>query len=1108
MKNISIIYKISILLLIITLVPLAIISFLIVSDLPVLKDRIENASQSLSKESDSHFQNVGDIAIKNSKDTLDAQSEKIIRIRLLEISKQISEFLRSAQEDTLLLARQNQDTQIYLTFVNTKKKAVWFNTDTYDMLPVYSEVSFIGTDGVERIKIRNGSIRNDYVDLSNDRNLEFKARATPDGPVINYFKEGMKLKEGEIYESHIEGRILNITEAHAGNKNPTGKYAHGVQRFVTPVYRNGEKIGILMVGLDSIHILEYMQHIRPLDYERLPLTDLLSGDYLALLDDEGWLLHPKQYFSKGYDKNGELVPPISEDNFEEYNRSGLSPMHIPGSKILWGKSGDEYMKRIMNSLYITGEDGFFSEQVLEGKTKVTVWVPITYGREYGDRAVNMKRGYGFLFASSEWPVFYQSSAVLGDLIKNESDNLSNELKETTRVLSANIDESVQRIFNRIPYILILIITMTLIFVGAGIYLIVRPLRMVTAGAKAIGEGCLDCRINIASKDEMGELANSFNNMAYELQNKSSEMKKKTQELTALYTVAKTLSRSLDLDKILRDTLKTVLQIMGAQGGGIYLVEEDGRYLNLKVHVGLSPKFIEVVKKIEFGTGISGEAAKLKKPVSMEISGYPTSYLVPLLQEEMVKSLASAPLLYKEKILGAINIIYRRPYSFSQEELDLFGSIASELGVAIENSRLFSELERHNKMLDTLYAIESVVSRSLDLEEIFNVALSKALEVTETEAGTLYSLDGDILRLEAFSGLSTEFKENALFRKMGEGIPGIAAQLEKPITIDISQFPSPGLLPYIEKEGLVSFIGTPLMSKGKVVGAMSLGTSKKRIFTKEDLDLLFSIGNVIGIAAENARLYKESRENLQKLQKAYQELQTLDKMKDDLISNVSHELKTPLISIKGYGELLYDEKLGGLSEEQKKSLEAIIRNADRLTRLINSILFISKLQAGKIEFKFESLDMKEILKMCVDDFKRIMDKKQIQLEIDIPEIPHILGDKDRFIEVITNLLENAIKFTPDRGNISIKAQCEEEFVHIIVSDNGIGISTEILPKLFTRFYQVDASTARKFGGTGLGLYITKNIIDAFKGKIWIESEVGKGTTVHVLLPVSKNNIKIK
>ena len=307
-----------------------------------------------------------------------------------------------------------------------------------------------------------------------------------------------------------------------------------------------------------------------------------------------------------------------------------------------------------------------------------------------------------------------------------------------------------------------------------------------------------------------------------------------------------------------------------------------------------------------------------------------------------------------------------------------------------------------------------------------------------------------------------------------------------------------------KEGLVSFIGTPLMSKGKVVGALSLGTKKKRIFTQDDLDLLFSIGNVIGIAVENARLYKESKENLKKLQRAYEELQTLDKMKDEFIANVSHELKTPLISIKGYGELLYDEKLDGLSDKQKKSLEVILRNADRLTRLINSILLISMLKAGKIEFHFEPLDLDEIVQICVGDFKSMMDKKQIIFEKDIPAISKVKGDKDRFIEVINNLLDNAIKFTSEGGKVSIKAWDEAENVHITVSDNGIGIPADIIPKLFTRFYQLDASTARKYGGTGLGLHITKNIIDAFGGKIWIESEVGKGTTVHILLPIAKGD----
>ncbi len=207
-------------------------------------------------------------------------------------------------------------------------------------------------------------------------------------------------------------------------------------------------------------------------------------------------------------------------------------------------------------------------------------------------------------------------------------------------------------------------------------------------------------------------------------------------------------------------------------------------------------------------------------------------------------------------------------------------------------------------------------------------------------------------------------------------------------------------------------------------------------------------------------------------------------------------------------MLYDEKLGRLSDKQKTSLEAIIRNADRLTRLINSILFISNLQAKKIEFHFEPLDLDEIVSMCLSDFKTMMNKKKITVEKDIPDISRVCGDKDRFIEVIINLLDNAVKFTMEGGRLSIRARNEGENVHLTVSDTGIGIPEDIIPKLFTRFYQLDASTARKYGGAGLGLYISKNIIDAFRGKIWIESEVGKGTTVHVLLPIAKESDKIK
>ncbi len=1104
MKRISVIYKISLLVLIIVLIPLVIMSSYILSDFPVLKKQINNATDSLQYESNLSFQKVKEIAIKNSEDTLDAQSDKLIRIRMIEISKQISEFLRGVEDDAIFLSTLPQDEQTYIGFVNSKRKAVWFNSDNYEMLPVYSELSFIGIDGLERVKIKNGSISKDLLDLSKDANLEFKSRVAPDAPVTNYYKEGMKLKKGEIYVSHIEGRILNITEAHAGNRNPFGKYAHGVQRFVTPVYRDGEKIGILMLGLDSIHVLEYMQHIRPLDYDRLPLTDLLSGDYLAFLDNEGWLLHPKQYFSKGYDKNGELVPPVNESNFQEYNTSGLFPMHIPSSKILWGKSGDEYMKRIMNSLYVTGEGDFFSEQMLEGKTKVAVWVPVTYGREFGDKSVNMERGYGFLFASSELPVFYQSSTDMGRLIGNQSEILANNLKEVTVIATGNIDESARQILNKIPFILMLIMVMLVGFGLAGTYLIIRPLRSVTEGARVLGEGKLEHRIDVASEDEMGELAASFNRMASELADKAASMRKKTRELSALYAVAKSVSQSLDIDEMLNSTLENVLQIMGAEGGAINLAEEDGTILHLKVHKGLSQKFVDAVKTIKMDFGVSGQALKMKKPVAIDISIYPEESLIPLLRDEGIVSIASTPILFKDRILGTINIHYMHPHILSQDELDLFASIGNELGVAVENLHLFSEIQRHDRTLEALYTIDRVISQTLDLGIIFRDALSKTLEVTKTEAGAIYILepDGKTLSLKKHQGISPELAQAFSTIMVGKGASGMAVSSGKTVILDVRKYPDPDQLSLLVKDGILSIISTPLVAKGKAVGALTIINRRLRSFSKEDLDLLDSIGSQIGGAVENARLYSESKKNLEKLQKTYEELQTLDKMKDEFMSNVSHELKTPLISIKGYGELLYDEKLVGRLDEQKKSLEAIIRNADRLTRLINSILFITRFQSGKIELRSKSVDIEEIIQTSVEDLKNPMDKKHITFEKELSAVSRLRGDKDRFVEVITNLLDNSIKFTPVGGKITLKAWDEAENVHITVSDNGIGIPADIIPKLFTRFYQVDASTSRKYGGTGLGLYITKTIIDATGGKIWIESEVLKGTTVHILIPAAK------
>lgn len=224
------------------------------------------------------------------------------------------------------------------------------------------------------------------------------------------------------------------------------------------------------------------------------------------------------------------------------------------------------------------------------------------------------------------------------------------------------------------------------------------------------------------------------------------------------------------------------------------------------------------------------------------------------------------------------------------------------------------------------------------------------------------------------------------------------------------------------------------------------------------------------------------------------------MKDVFLSNVSHELRTPLTSIKGYTQNVYDESLGEINDSQKISLGTVLRNADRLRRLINSLLYISQAQAETIEYNFNECKMAEIMDSTIMDTIMLVEANDLQIEKKVPsDLPTIEADKAHLVDMLNNIVDNAIKFTPPGGMITLGASDEEKDLHLTVSDTGIGIPKELIPNLFRKFYQIDSSIRRKYGGTGLGLYICKKIVDAHSGEIWIESEPHKGTTVHIRLP---------
>lgn len=250
--------------------------------------------------------------------------------------------------------------------------------------------------------------------------------------------------------------------------------------------------------------------------------------------------------------------------------------------------------------------------------------------------------------------------------------------------------------------------------------------------------------------------------------------------------------------------------------------------------------------------------------------------------------------------------------------------------------------------------------------------------------------------------------------------------------------------------------------------------------------------------EQKTLEDQLRESYENLENTYKELQKMDKIKSEFVANISHEIRTPLTSIKGYAELMLDDSLGPITDMQKKSLKVVLRNINRLTRLITNVLDMAKFDYEELEIT--NLNLNDIIDYCIADFEKVAENKQIRISTEIVDNLTLEGNEDRLIQVFANLTDNAIKFSEIGGEILLKAYHDkDDHIHIEIKDSGIGIPDNELDKIFDRFYQVDSSPTRKFGGTGLGLAISKRIIELHNGTIWVESISGKGSIFHVVLP---------
>lgn len=431
---------------------------------------------------------------------------------------------------------------------------------------------------------------------------------------------------------------------------------------------------------------------------------------------------------------------------------------------------------------------------------------------------------------------------------------------------------------------------------------------------------------------------------------------------------------------------------------------------------------------------------------------------------------------------------------------------------LELNKAQEELDKRLIGLNALQKISRQITTTLDANEIFNrLDKSLAADLGFERILILMVDENKGLRCRLQIGFSKEFtdqtivhlaKEPSLLNDLKEGHPFSSLTSTKQHKEKISSL-----------FGIEHFLLNPILTQDGFIGLLFIGNrSPEALITEGDEELISILANQIGQSLENTLLFEQVyrshqelefkvQERTKQLASALEEVQRISKNKSDFVSAVSHELRTPLTSIKGYASILMTGKIGDIPPQVKDRLEKINKHSDNLVKFINDLLDISRIESGRVEMKLIQHNVPSLIDNIRDLLTPQMKDKNIQFKAEIPgDISDLFVDISQVERVFINLLSNAVKFTPLGGTIAISAQPQNDFILFEISDTGIGIKEEDVPKLFNQFYRIDNEVNRNVKGTGLGLSLVKNIVEAHKGKIWVTSKVNGGTTFHFTLPI--------
>jgi len=638
------------------------------------------------------------------------------------------------------------------------------------------------------------------------------------------------------------------------------------------------------------------------------------------------------------------------------------------------------------------------------------------------------------------------------------------------------------------------------------------------GDACVGVLVLGSKRANAFNDKAIALAQSFRDqavIAIENTRLFNETKEALERQTATAEILKVISSSpADLRPVFDAILGNATKLCDAHLGILNLY--DGEKFRTGAHLGANPDFTRwLEERGPFAPPPGSSLARMteeRQPVQVadvrETQAYAEGSPVAVKMADLggARTFLAVPMLKDGSVIGSIGIYRPEVRLFTERQIALVKTFADQAVIAIENVRLFKELQSRTEaltksvgQLTALSEVGQAISSTLELDTVLKTIVGRAVQLSGLDAGVIYEYDqaNDLFLLRA----SERFDESGVaeFRgatiRRGEGAVGRSVEIRQPTQVPDTHAPDypAHLRGLLDRAGFRALLAVPLLREDHIVGALMVIRKEPGEFAAEVVELLRSFAGQSALAIQNARLFREIAEKGRQLEQA-------SRHKSNFLASMSHELRTPLNAILGFNEMILGQVYGEVPADMKEPLEDIQKSGKHLLRLINNVLDLAKIEAGRMELSLQDYSVHDLVGSVHSTLRPLAAEKGLEFLATVPEdLPLAYGDGGRITQCLMNLAGNSIKFTK-AGRIEISVEEKDGLLTYRVSDTGIGIPRDKIASLFTEFKQTDATIASEYGGTGLGLSISRKFVEMHGGRIWIESELGRGSTFNIEVPL--------